>query len=191
MEPMKPTILYYDKTQTAASNGFRLTTFLWYCSKKYKLEGVCFDLATEEGATKPVFFPGWVDEAQSDAERIMNLAVANGTEVEIWENIEEYPGSVSCRLVKVEGGRQVCSECNWTNVGLINLGDPLKPRWVCQGCCKRAIEKTSPAPCPDTAMLIRRLCRVIAKHDPNNTVREQALDYLHRHDLGGSPLKAQ
>lgn len=42
----------------------------------------------------------------------------------------------------------------------------------------------------DTSILIRRLCRVVAKHDANNTVRERALDYLHRKGLGGSPLKA-
>ena len=33
-----------------------------------------------------------------------------------------------------------CSICNWTNVSLINLGEPNKPRMVCQGCCKRALE---------------------------------------------------
>ncbi len=33
-----------------------------------------------------------------------------------------------------------CSECNWTNVSLINLGEPGKPRWVCHGCCKRTLE---------------------------------------------------
>lgn len=40
-------------------------------------------------------------------------------------------------------GRSVptcCSICNWTNVSLINLGEPNKPRMVCQGCCKRALE---------------------------------------------------
>lgn len=41
----------------------------------------------------------------------------------------------------------------------------------------------------DLVMLIRRLCRVVAKHDANNGIRAQALDYLHRHNLGGSPLK--
>jgi hypothetical protein len=50
------------------------------------------------------------------------------------------------------------------------------------------------APCSarteDLVMLIRRLCRVVALHDANNTVRAQALDYLHRKGLGGSPLKA-
>lgn len=39
-------------------------------------------------------------------------------------------------------------------------------------------------------MLIRRLCRVVARHDANNTVRAQALDYLHLKGLGGSPLKS-
>ena len=33
-----------------------------------------------------------------------------------------------------------CSICNWTNVSLINLGEPNKPRMVCQGCCKRAVD---------------------------------------------------
>lgn len=41
----------------------------------------------------------------------------------------------------------------------------------------------------DMVMLIRRLCRVVARHDANNTVRAQALDYLHRKGLGGSPLR--
>ena len=41
----------------------------------------------------------------------------------------------------------------------------------------------------DLVMLIRRLCRVVARHDANNTVRTQALDYLQRKGLGGSPLK--
>jgi hypothetical protein len=34
-----------------------------------------------------------------------------------------------------------CSECNWTNVSLLNLGDLGKPRWICHGCCKRAFQK--------------------------------------------------
>lgn len=48
---------------------------------------------------------------------------------------------------------------------------------------------TGSARTEDLAMLIRRLCRVVARHDANNTVRAQALDYLHRKGLGGSPLK--
>ena len=43
----------------------------------------------------------------------------------------------------------------------------------------------------DMALLIRRLCRVVAKHDASNTIRAQALDYLHRKGLGGSPLREQ
>ena len=35
----------------------------------------------------------------------------------------------------------VCGECNWCNGELWNLGEFGKPRWVCQGCAKRAIEK--------------------------------------------------
>ncbi len=42
------------------------------------------------------------------------------------------------RMAKL--GKRTCSKCNWTNVGLLNLGEPGKPRWVCLGCCKRAIE---------------------------------------------------
>jgi len=41
----------------------------------------------------------------------------------------------------------------------------------------------------DMAILIRRLCRVITKHDAHNTVRAGALDFLHRKGFGGSPLK--
>jgi len=37
-------------------------------------------------------------------------------------------------------GSAVCSECGWTNVNLLNLGEPGKPRMVCHGCCKRALE---------------------------------------------------
>jgi len=37
-------------------------------------------------------------------------------------------------------GSAVCSECEWTNVSLLNLGEPGKPRMVCHGCCKRALE---------------------------------------------------
>ncbi len=43
-------------------------------------------------------------------------------------------------------GSATCSECNWTNVFLLNLGEPGKPRWVCQGCCKRAVETRHAAP---------------------------------------------
>lgn len=35
----------------------------------------------------------------------------------------------------------ICSECNWTNTSLLNLGEPGKPRWICPGCCKRAFQK--------------------------------------------------
>ena len=37
-------------------------------------------------------------------------------------------------------GSAVCSECRWTNVSLLNLGEPGKPRMVCHGCCKRMLE---------------------------------------------------
>ena len=41
----------------------------------------------------------------------------------------------------------VCSVCNWTNSpgSVWNLGEPGKPRWVCQGCCKRALERATAA----------------------------------------------
>ena len=61
------------------------------------------------------------------------------------------------------------------------------------GCAQRAPSSFAAphgsARAEDMAMLIRRLCRVVGKHDANNTVRAQALDYLHRKGLGGSPLK--
>jgi len=54
-----------------------------------------------------------------------------------------------------------------------------------------AIQWHGSARADDMALLIRRLCRVVAKHDANNTIRAQALDYLHRKGLGGSPLREQ
>ncbi len=39
---------------------------------------------------------------------------------------------------------KTCSVCNWTNVSLLNLGEPGDPRWVCPGCCKRAFDQTQP-----------------------------------------------
>ena len=32
-----------------------------------------------------------------------------------------------------------CPECNWTNVNLMNYGEPNKPRWMCHGCAARAL----------------------------------------------------
>ena len=43
----------------------------------------------------------------------------------------------------------------------------------------------------DMAILIRRLCRAISKHESYNTIRIQALDYLKRKGFDGSPLKSQ
>jgi hypothetical protein len=37
-------------------------------------------------------------------------------------------------------GSAACSECGWTNVNLLNLGEPGKSRMVCHGCCKRMLE---------------------------------------------------
>lgn len=99
---MKPTLLDYDKNRTLTTNGYLLSHAIWLTTQRYKLEGCCFDMATEEGTTKPVFYPGWDDAAQTDAEGMMSLADSHGMRVEIWENIEEYPRSVSCRLVKVD-----------------------------------------------------------------------------------------
>lgn len=56
---------------------------------------------------------------------------------------------------------------------------------------RRSVQPDGSARTEDLAMLIRRLCRVVARHEANNTVRAQALDYLHRKGLGGSPLKGQ
>jgi hypothetical protein len=39
------------------------------------------------------------------------------------------------------GSQHLCSVCNWTNVGCVNLGEFGKPHWVCQSCCKTALEK--------------------------------------------------
>lgn len=37
-----------------------------------------------------------------------------------------------------------CAVCNWTNVSLLNLGEPGDLRWVCPGCCKRAFDQVKP-----------------------------------------------
>lgn len=37
--------------------------------------------------------------------------------------------------------KNVCSVCSWTNVSLLNLGEPGQYRLVCHGCCKRIIEE--------------------------------------------------
>lgn len=37
--------------------------------------------------------------------------------------------------------RQSCCICDWSNSGLLNLGEPGKPRWVCHGCIKREFDK--------------------------------------------------
>ena len=39
------------------------------------------------------------------------------------------------------------------------------------------------------AMLVRRLVRVVTRHDNGNTVANQALDYLKRKELLGSPIR--
>lgn len=33
-----------------------------------------------------------------------------------------------------------CEVCKWTNIGLINLGEPGKPKMVCPGCIKRTFD---------------------------------------------------
>ena len=49
----------------------------------------------------------------------------------------------------------------------------------------------SPPRIADLTMLIGRLVRQVRKHDPNNTVAEQAMAYLRRKDLSGSILREQ
>lgn len=39
------------------------------------------------------------------------------------------------------------------------------------------------------AILVRRLVRVVTKEDNGNTVANQALDYLQRKELFGSPIR--
>lgn len=79
---------------------------------------------------------------------------------------------------------------------------PMFKKWKCSKCggvtdainkiwYERGLKDFNLARIEDTAMLIRRLCREIAKHDAHNGIRAKALDYLHRHNLGGSPLKGE
>ena len=37
-------------------------------------------------------------------------------------------------------GSAKCCICKWTNVSLLNLGEPGSPRWTCHGCCKRMLD---------------------------------------------------
>jgi hypothetical protein len=37
-------------------------------------------------------------------------------------------------------GSATCCLCKWTNVSLLNLGEPGSPRWTCHGCCKRMLD---------------------------------------------------
>jgi hypothetical protein len=64
----------------------------------------------------------------------------NGTYTERW-----YEGaSVTHKYADSNDdskGNVICSICNWCNTNLLNIGEPGKPRMVCQGCCKRAFEK--------------------------------------------------
>jgi hypothetical protein len=47
----------------------------------------------------------------------------------------------SVKIIKTD---ETCHICNWTNVGLLNLGEPDKPKWTCQGCCKRILDVIEP-----------------------------------------------
>jgi hypothetical protein len=38
---------------------------------------------------------------------------------------------------------EICCVCGWTNVDLINLGEPGNSKWVCHGCCKRMFDATN------------------------------------------------
>lgn len=44
-----------------------------------------------------------------------------------------------------------CPVCNWTNTGLMNYGEPGKPRWMCHGCAARAIQAGDKAQNPTAA----------------------------------------
>lgn len=35
---------------------------------------------------------------------------------------------------------EVCSVCNWTNHGCLNVGNHGKPKWMCHGCIKRSLD---------------------------------------------------
>jgi hypothetical protein len=38
----------------------------------------------------------------------------------------------------IKGREWVCESCNWTTIGLLNLGEPNETeRWMCHGCIKR------------------------------------------------------
>ena len=47
-------------------------------------------------------------------------------------------------VTKVDHHGEICHICKWTNVNLINLGEPNKPKWTCHGCCKRMLDVIEP-----------------------------------------------
>lgn len=57
-----------------------------------------------------------------------NLPYCRRCDDEMKSSFAAPPGSATCCL------------CNWTNVRLLNLGEPSKPRWTCHGCCKRMLD---------------------------------------------------
>jgi len=69
----------------------------------------------------------------------------------------------------------ICHICNWTNTSLINLGEPNEPRWTCQGCCKRLLDKQ-----PETKQeILYAVCEIENSahdmHEADKETREEAM----------------
>lgn len=83
----------------------------------------------------------------------------------------------------------ICDQCNGTKTVPITIaGETAQFECpICNGSGHKIVHSDM-LQTRDLAVLVRRLCRVVARHDPNNVVRAEALDCLHRKGFGGSSL---
>jgi len=69
----------------------------------------------------------------------------------------------------VKGRELVCESCNWTTVGLLNLGEANKTEhWMCHGCVKDLYDK------------YYQLIMAVARKFPNESRHETALKYINQ-----------
>jgi|GEM_PF-6812464 len=84
------------------------------------------------------------DDPYDDDEPFDGLVPVSNTKGQRLKDPQEVtmdnPKTPDAGLCSSAPAGSVCSECHLTNVSLVNLGYFGKPRWVCQGCCRSALE---------------------------------------------------
>lgn len=83
-----------------------------------------------------------------------------------------------------DSGSNTCTACNWTNVSLLNLGEPGNPLWVCHGCCKKAYERTDK---------YQAILAAVARKFQGESRHETALRYIQETEtraLSGGPCQS-